>query len=199
MGKVLERAEEQRLLGDEENAYIFYMKYFNLMTTIRKLKDFDKIRKDQRLLFGTNQDIHKRLDVLEKINVSLKTRYILIKIKVKCNKMFVQKLKISHITSFRYGEKEKLLHAQKALEEESIKSKNAYATAATARTNNFILVTQLYKQINDAKDAILLLDCRCSDDFEASKISFGNLINIREDIIREGYAKESYFYSQCMN
>lgn len=76
MGKVLERAEEQRLLGDEENAYIFYMKYFNLMTTIRKLKDFDKIRKDQRLLFGTNQDIHKRLDVLEKINVSLKTRYI---------------------------------------------------------------------------------------------------------------------------
>lgn len=76
MIKVLEVAEQQRLMGDEENAYIFYMKYFGLVTTIQKLKDFKNIKKEQRKFFGSNKDIDKRLDDLEKLDVSLKKRYI---------------------------------------------------------------------------------------------------------------------------
>lgn len=98
----------------------------------------------------------------------------------------------SQTTSFRYAEKQQLLNAKKEQEEEIVKSQNAYATVASTRTKNFILPTQLHAQVN-AKDKILLLDCRCKEDYELSKISFGNEINVPEDIITSGYVKLDAF------
>lgn len=70
--KVLEEAEHMSRLGDEENSYIFYMKYFNLITIIQKSKELHK--GDLREFLGTNSDINKRFDVLEKLKDSLKKR-----------------------------------------------------------------------------------------------------------------------------
>lgn len=67
-------AEEQNRLGDQENAYIFYMKYFNLITLIQKHKDFPKIKSQTREYFGTNEQIDMRLDTLERLQGSLKER-----------------------------------------------------------------------------------------------------------------------------
>lgn len=61
-------------IGDEENAYIFYMKYFNLVTIIQKSKEFPSHRGDLRNALGTNSDISKRLDVLERLKISLVNR-----------------------------------------------------------------------------------------------------------------------------
>lgn len=73
--KVLEEAERMYSLGDEENAYIFYMKYFNLITIIQKSKEFPLHKLDLRETLGTNSDISKRLDKLEKLKASLQNRY----------------------------------------------------------------------------------------------------------------------------
>ena len=40
--KVFAKAEEQNLLGDEEQAYILYMKYFNIITAVKKTAEFKK-------------------------------------------------------------------------------------------------------------------------------------------------------------
>ena len=40
--KVYKRAEEVNLLCDEEQAYVLFMKYFNLVTAIKKTSEFKK-------------------------------------------------------------------------------------------------------------------------------------------------------------
>lgn len=65
--KVLAKAEELCSQGDEENAYIMYMKYFDLISTIKAAKDFHKFRSK----LGTEQQIYGRLDVLTKLSDSL--------------------------------------------------------------------------------------------------------------------------------
>ena len=41
-GKVFKSAEERNVLGDEEMAYVFFMKYFNLISAIKKCAEFKK-------------------------------------------------------------------------------------------------------------------------------------------------------------
>lgn len=72
LNKVLKTAEHMALLGDEENAYIFYMKYFNLITIIQH---FTAQKGELRKILGTNSDINKRFDVLGEIKESLKNRW----------------------------------------------------------------------------------------------------------------------------
>lgn len=69
--RVLKEAERYHMLRDEENAYIFYMKYFNLITVIQKCRDFAKIKNKSREYFGSNEDIFKRMDVLRELKDSL--------------------------------------------------------------------------------------------------------------------------------
>lgn len=72
--KVLGEAEHMRLMGDEENAFIFFMKYFNLITIIQKSKELPSHKAELREILGTNSDISKQLDVLEKLKDSLVQR-----------------------------------------------------------------------------------------------------------------------------
>lgn len=71
---VLSEAEKFDRLGDEENAYIFYMKYFNLISIIQKARDFPKIKTQAREYFGTKDEIMKRMDKLERLKDSLMKR-----------------------------------------------------------------------------------------------------------------------------
>lgn len=71
---VLKEAEKYERMGDEENAYIFYMKYFNLISIIQKSRDFPKIKSQARVFFGTKEEIMKRMDKLEKLKDSLMKR-----------------------------------------------------------------------------------------------------------------------------
>lgn len=72
--KVLKEAEKFIKLGDDENAYIMYMKYFNLLEIIRKKKDYSKYKRDQLEHLGRMDDIRKRMDFLEELDLSLRER-----------------------------------------------------------------------------------------------------------------------------
>ena len=45
--KVYKKAEENDLMGDEENAYVFYMRFFNIMQEVAKTAKYqnDKVTK----------------------------------------------------------------------------------------------------------------------------------------------------------
>lgn len=73
---VLKEAEKQHTLGDEENAYIFYMKYFTLIEIIRKARDYPTVKNRIKEFFGTNKEIHNRMNILEGLKYSLEKRYI---------------------------------------------------------------------------------------------------------------------------
>lgn len=68
---VLNEAERNHRSGDEEQEYIFYMKYFNLVDVIKKHRDFNKKLSNTIAKGG---DIKHRMDILEKLHANLLRR-----------------------------------------------------------------------------------------------------------------------------
>lgn len=76
---------------------------------------------------------------------------------------------------------------QKEIKEDQIKTKDIVSVDASAKnTSKFILCTPLYKAMTEAKEKILLMDCRPTDDFLESRIRYENLINIPGNFIIPG-------------
>lgn len=85
MEKVLAQAEQMNKLGDEENTYVMYMKLFALIQIIQnskhlkdpKFKDSKEskiIKQKLRGILGTNEEIRKRMDLLEDLKDRLTKR-----------------------------------------------------------------------------------------------------------------------------
>jgi len=68
-------AEEYRLDGDEELAYITYMKYFNMLTAIHKKSDYASHKSTVRQMLGDTESNRRIMDTLEVIMNSLRHRY----------------------------------------------------------------------------------------------------------------------------
>lgn len=61
--------------GDEEGAYVMYMKYFELINTVRSRQDFDQRKKAVlRLVLGSNDALTRNMDRLGQLKVNLKRR-----------------------------------------------------------------------------------------------------------------------------
>ncbi|XP_035668964.1 ubiquitin carboxyl-terminal hydrolase 8-like [Branchiostoma floridae] len=72
--KLYKAALEHSLLGDEEKAYVLYMKYFNIYGHIRKSKDFKKDESYYAKLMGS-ANAKKAIEEAEKLSKSLNDRY----------------------------------------------------------------------------------------------------------------------------
>ncbi|XP_066270797.1 ubiquitin carboxyl-terminal hydrolase 8-like isoform X2 [Branchiostoma lanceolatum] len=72
--KLYKAAVEHSLLGDEEKAYVLYMKYFNIYGHIRKSKDFKKEESYYAKLMGSS-NAKKAIEAAEKLSKSLNERY----------------------------------------------------------------------------------------------------------------------------
>jgi len=73
--KLYMTAEEYRLDGDEELAYITYMKYFNMLTAIHKKSDYASHKSTVRQMLGDTESNRRIMDTLEVIMNSLRHRY----------------------------------------------------------------------------------------------------------------------------
>ncbi|XP_035252166.1 ubiquitin carboxyl-terminal hydrolase 8-like isoform X1 [Anguilla anguilla] len=72
--KILKAAEESRLDGDEEKAYVLYMKYLTIYDIIKKRPDF-KQQQDFFLSVLGPTSLKKAIEQAEKLSDSLKLRY----------------------------------------------------------------------------------------------------------------------------
>ncbi|KAJ8393098.1 hypothetical protein AAFF_G00067810 [Aldrovandia affinis] len=72
--KILKAAEESRLDGDEEKAYVLYMKYLTVYDIIKKRPDF-KQQQDFFLSMLGPASFKKAIELAEKLSDSLKLRY----------------------------------------------------------------------------------------------------------------------------
>ncbi|XP_031626737.1 ubiquitin carboxyl-terminal hydrolase 8 [Contarinia nasturtii] len=157
--KVLNEAQKLYSSGDDEKAYVMYMKYFTLIEIIRKKTDLSKHKNEKRQYLGTKQEIDSHMDLLEKLKRNLVERY------TERREKFVAKQK------------------QAELNKENIKT-NAVVPKPVSK---FILITDLFKLMKETNQKILLIDCRSINEFEASKIRYDNLINIPGEAILKGY------------
>jgi hypothetical protein len=70
---VFVQAEEQKVLGDEEMSYVYYMKYLSIVTMVQTLEEY-KMKMDHfNQLLGV-QNIKSALDMAEKLADSLEQR-----------------------------------------------------------------------------------------------------------------------------
>ncbi|XP_068131483.1 ubiquitin carboxyl-terminal hydrolase 8 [Hyperolius riggenbachi] len=72
--KIFQKAEECRLDGDEEKAYVFYMKFLFVFDLIKKRADFKQNQDYFKSLIGP-ATIKRAVEEAEKLSKSLKNRY----------------------------------------------------------------------------------------------------------------------------
>lgn len=73
---VLREAEKSIRNGDEEMAYVFLMKYFNLLQMVQKRPDYIANRRYVQEMLGGNHRVNEIFDQLEQIKKSLEKRYV---------------------------------------------------------------------------------------------------------------------------
>lgn len=71
---VLRQGDDNYINGDEEKAYIFYMKYFQLMESLKKSKEYEKDKVPIRKIIGNNDTVLSYMDRLGSIKDSLLKR-----------------------------------------------------------------------------------------------------------------------------
>lgn len=75
MVKLYKEGEESVLDGDEERAYIYYLRFFSLLETMKRTPEF-RTQKEQLIsLLGGKDGFVRTMDQLENIAASLRERY----------------------------------------------------------------------------------------------------------------------------
>lgn len=148
------------------------MKYFNLIEFVRKAKDFKKEEQFIRKILGTNSDIRARMDQLQVIKNSLLKRY-------------EEKRRKNQMGSISANNNNLQDNIVAKLPAESMLEKPSELNTSMG-LHNSIKPDELYKLINDPQITSLVMDCRKSDEFEASHLIYKNLLNVPEQIIKKG-------------
>lgn len=157
---------------DEELAYVYLMKYFQLITLLKKAKDFKREEQYIRKVLGRNSDITERMDRLRDIQRSLNARY-----------------DERHVNSMA------AIPANNANNNKNVSSGpiptvNPKDTSSehnkSMKHSKSIECGELYKLMSDKSVSMLIMDCRLSEDFNASQLKYKNLLNVPEEIIKKG-------------
>lgn len=159
MAKLYKEAEESNLEGDEERAYIFYMRFFNLLQHVQKTPEFRTQKEQITALLGGNNGLKRTFDLLESISNSLRNRY-------------------------------EVLNAPVAPINIAVDPEDSHHSIETPTTPTKVPSTvspkQLYEHIKDHGFSMLIMDCRPSTDFDASKLKYEHILNIPEEILVKG-------------
>lgn len=148
--------------GDQELAYISYMKYFNMLSTIRKKSDYAQNKGMVRDVLGDSDANRRIMDTLERISDSLSKRY--------GAQMPVNAIKNSALIS---------------LPSEPIDDKSSSQTASeTYATLGIISCEALFQRMQ--QKSVLVMDCRNSADYERSHLTYFCAFNVPEELITPG-------------
>lgn len=165
-------AKKAMVEGDDELAYVYLMKYFQLVNYLKKAKDFKKEEQYVRKFLGTNTDIRARMDRLQLIQSNLDERY-----NAECHTKSVIPTNKPNVN------KNNNLLAPTPSENAT---KSPGEIKKSTGHSKSIECGELYQLINDKTVSTLVMDCRLSNDFEASHLKYQNILNVPEEIIKKG-------------
>lgn len=159
---LLTHAEKHNFDGDQEDSYICYMKFFNLMDIINKTPELRQQRAVWSIL-GGNSIMNETFDIVEKLSGSLEKRY-------------KSKKQRKNVTDFSPVSTEVPQSQSPDMLHEKIKIKE--------RTS--ISYTQLYELLHRKDSNIMIIDCRPEAEFNESHIIYDDCVNIPENILNNG-------------
>ncbi|XP_037952640.1 ubiquitin carboxyl-terminal hydrolase 8-like [Teleopsis dalmanni] len=168
--KLLQNGNKHYQEGDEEYAYIYYMRYFNLLSTLRKMPTYTEYKMSIQKTLGGNTANAIIMDKLEEMTKSLSERYD------------------------RLNEKK---NVPPPLTDDDMKF---YNNLSASDKFNVVKASPSYEQIGDAlklisckqlfqlmqTNTVLIMDCRCVDDYKVSHLNYNFSFNIPEEIILPG-------------
>lgn len=153
-------AEEYRLDGDEELAYITYMKYFNMLTAIHKKSDYPSHKTTVRQMLGDTESNRRIMDTLEEIINSLRHRYAQ-------QHQAPEPIAPDLVSNGRAGV------------DSPITQPTQYARLG------LITCQDLYRRMQEK--SVLVMDCRPSADYEDSHLTYYCAFNVPEELITPGW------------
>nr|AAM52759.1 SD04548p [Drosophila melanogaster] len=157
--KLYMTAEEYRLDGDEELAYITYMKYFNMLTAIHKKSDYPSHKTTVRQMLGDTESNRRIMDTLEEIINSLRHRYAQ-------QHQAPEPIAPDLVSNGRAGV------------DSPITQPTQYARLG------LITCQDLYRRMQEK--SVLVMDCRPSADYEDSHLTYYCAFNVPEELITPG-------------
>ncbi|XP_071014597.1 ubiquitin carboxyl-terminal hydrolase 8-like isoform X3 [Oncorhynchus clarkii lewisi] len=185
--KIFKAAEECRLDGDEEKAYVLYMKYLTVYDLIKKRPDFKQQQEFFLSVLGPTT-FKKAIEEAEKLSESLKLRYEEVEVRKTLEEKERQEEKKRREdktekdggrASPKAGKEIKKVKEQKEL-------KNVTSKAAVSAGG--ITAEGLFKMMRDQAITVIVMDARCLRDFQDSQIQVPTqtVISVPEEAINPG-------------
>uniref|UniRef100_A0A8C3EIH1 Ubiquitin carboxyl-terminal hydrolase 8 n=1 Tax=Corvus moneduloides TaxID=1196302 RepID=A0A8C3EIH1_CORMO len=173
--KIFKAAEESRLDGDEEKAYILYMKYAAVYNLIRKRPDFKQQQDYFHSILGPT-NLKKALDEAEILSDSLKLRYEEAEVRKKLEERDRQELQK------KQEPKDDGKSSAKNSSESAVdsKGKSQRVSEDAYRLSN----SKLFAMMSDKNTELLIMDARRLKDYQESCIP--KSISIPEEAIHPG-------------
>lgn len=175
--KIHKEAELNESLGDDERAYILYMKYFNVVTLARKLPDYKKQKDYYDSLIG-QKNLLKCINKAEELSASLKDRYELAEAEEVASKLSPLEEK-----SAPNEEPVKTPETEKPCKEK--KSTDSPAEPAPVAESK-ISPTQLYSLLIEKDTSVIVMDVRPTSQYAESHIKHEACISVPSETIKPG-------------
>ena len=158
---VLKQADKSRSDGDQEMAYILFMRYMDL---VKKIKNSQEYKKDRGYFDGMiGKEPHRVMMAAEELSKSL-------------DKSYAEARELKEIEA-----KVKSLN----LNEEAKKSRDTDKTAPSPAKYTMTPV-ELYRLMSEKATTFLLVDARPVADFRSSHMMHTNVINVPEEKLTPG-------------
>ncbi|KAG4072222.1 hypothetical protein HA402_007632 [Bradysia odoriphaga] len=164
-------AQEADRGGDEELAFIFYMRYITIIKSLQKKADFRSKQTELSALFGGNDCLRNALNTAEALRRSLISRF---------NERDNPK---------RTPSTETLPAINSQQNGSSNKSRSPISVPDLSQNDScrgFVSTKELFRIIEDGQNNVLIIDCRPENDFNESKLKYIHCVNVPEEIIRNG-------------
>uniref|UniRef100_A0A8C3EDT1 Ubiquitin carboxyl-terminal hydrolase 8 n=1 Tax=Corvus moneduloides TaxID=1196302 RepID=A0A8C3EDT1_CORMO len=173
--KIFKAAEESRLDGDEEKAYILYMKYAAVYNLIRKRPDFKQQQDYFHSILGPT-NLKKALDEAEILSDSLKLRYEEAEVRKKLEERDRQELQK------KQEPKDDGKSSAKNSSESAVDSKGKSQRVREKKKKK--RTVKLFAMMSDKNTELLIMDARRLKDYQESCIP--KSISIPEEAIHPG-------------
>ncbi|XP_070547285.1 LOW QUALITY PROTEIN: ubiquitin carboxyl-terminal hydrolase 8-like [Ptychodera flava] len=172
--KVFNAADSEFKSGDEEKAYVFFMKYFNIVKQIHNTNQYKADKKFFDQLLGKNNVI-KAIEKAEELSKQLERRYADLQEEEELKRRLDEE-----------EEKEKLEIERGESGEDTMETENKDEESVTI--SGEITPPQLYRLLEDGSTSVLVMDVRPEEQYLASHIMLRNLncINVSQAIVKAG-------------
>ncbi|XP_026331617.1 ubiquitin carboxyl-terminal hydrolase 8 isoform X2 [Hyposmocoma kahamanoa] len=161
--KLFEKAEQDRERGDEENSYVYYMKYLRVIAFLSSDKDYLKDKSYYNNMLGIKNP-NKAIDAAEKLKKSLIERYAMQRQEKRPDPVIEEITKQEAVTIAEPAPNAGL----PSIDEVTIKCE------------------QLYPILKAGKLKVMILDCRPGKDYIDSHINYPGCISVPEESISPG-------------